>query len=73
MGDIKNPYNDYIKSGRWKCTDSPTGAHFWVERDGKFLCKYCGEERPVPHDNAFTAPIPMVGKVKGMWLKGTVI
>ena len=40
---------DYIKSGRWKCELSPTGAHYWIEMledgDGEFSCSYCKEIR----------------------------
>ena len=41
-----NDYQEYIKSGRWKCPDSPTGAHHSqeIKREGQygyFLCKYC--------------------------------
>lgn len=37
---------EYVKSGRWKCAESPTGAHHWVEKEkgattGLFICKYC--------------------------------
>lgn len=37
---------EYVKSGRWKCPTSPTGAHHSseVSREhghGLFLCKYC--------------------------------
>lgn len=41
----------YIRSGVWKCKDSPTGAHHWkqdVDPESKltldempFICKYC--------------------------------
>lgn len=44
----------YLKSGRWKCSTSPTGAHQWfVEELGqrrrvrfnKQVCRCCGEIR----------------------------
>lgn len=41
----------YIDSGSWKCEDSPTGAHHWVQNvdpdsglsldDMPFVCKHC--------------------------------
>ena len=34
----------YIKSGLWRCSESPTGAHYWIITD-KMRCKYCDEER----------------------------
>lgn len=43
--------SDYMKSGRWKCPKSPTGAHYWIEakvkrvEPGTFVCKYCWEVR----------------------------
>ncbi len=38
---------EYIKSERWKCVDSPTNAHHWMEVDdsGIFRCKHCGDAR----------------------------
>ena len=41
----------YVKSKVWKCKDSPTGAHHWVQNvdpesnlnldEMPFICKYC--------------------------------
>ena len=39
--------NNYIKSGRWKCKKSKTGAHHWFIIEGIEKCKYCDEERTV--------------------------
>ncbi len=43
-------YQDYLKSDRWKCGKSPTGAHHWVERgtSGIFICKYCMDVAKFP-------------------------
>ena len=41
----------YIDMEYWKCTKSPTNAHWWVEKDystGNFQCKYCGKIRWFP-------------------------
>ena len=32
---------EYLKSGTWKCDESPNGAHFWIGDRHKFRCKYC--------------------------------
>jgi len=42
---------EYLKSGVWKCSSSPTGAHHWMQMTeserlrtrGYFRCKYCGD------------------------------
>ena len=43
---------EYIRSGRWICKPSPTGAHHWVEvpevKTGQFVCKYCYDNRKFP-------------------------
>jgi len=46
----KNPEHSYLKSEEWKCTKSPTGAHFWKETSkeyglGLFHCQYCSIDR----------------------------
>ena len=48
--NIERLDREYIKSGRWKCNDSPTNAHHWIEVDesGIFHCKYCGDARRYP-------------------------
>ncbi len=41
-------YDEYVKSGVWKCEKSPTGAHFWTVGPGehdqtRMHCTYCGK------------------------------
>jgi hypothetical protein len=39
---------EYIASGRWKCSKSPTGAHWWIEDTsdhGEFECRFCHRRR----------------------------
>lgn len=53
MALTKRDYTRYIEDGLWKCNESPTGAHFWIEfaqRDGygEFRCKYCLDTRWFP-------------------------
>lgn len=43
----------YLKSDVWKCEDSPTGAHHWIEikgpkTSGIFYCKWCGDAKKFP-------------------------
>jgi len=40
----------YIESESWKCEDSPTGAHHWIEIHGKgiYQCKWCEEVKEYP-------------------------
>ncbi len=53
MGRKAVTYNEYVKSDTWKCEDSPSGAHYWVEmvqtiklaKEGYFQCKYCSDVR----------------------------
>jgi len=40
--------SDYIKSGVWKCSQSPTGAHHSIITGGVMKCKYCGKESAIP-------------------------
>jgi hypothetical protein len=42
---------EYIRSGKWICKKSPTGAHHWVEdkyMSGIFMCRYCGKSKKFP-------------------------
>ena len=53
MARINKLDEEYIKSGRWKCPDSPTGAHHSHEvlREGQyayFVCKYCLNVQKLP-------------------------
>jgi len=50
---IPKQYEDYIKSGSWRCNASPTDAHFWIEVYGngnniKFRCVHCKELKLIP-------------------------
>ena len=49
---LEKEYAQYISSGRWICSKSPTGAHYWKEvtedESGIFVCKYCYEVRRFP-------------------------
>ena len=39
----------YIESGRWKCGDSPTGAHCWQHMKRQLWnCIHCGSWRYYP-------------------------
>ena len=39
-------FDKYIKTGRWRCLSSPSGAHCWIIGSGKIgECKYCGEKK----------------------------
>ncbi len=44
-------HQTYLKSGVWKCQESPSGAHHWVEKRGAstvygvFQCLHCSEEK----------------------------
>lgn len=42
-----NAHNEYIKSERWKCDKSPTGAHYWIGNHFMLKCKYCNEEKKI--------------------------
>lgn len=46
-------YEAYLKSDVWRCKDSPTGAHHWIEIGGPktagvFYCKWCGDAKKFP-------------------------
>ena len=32
---------EYLDSDRWKCKESPNGAHYWIIRNYEMTCKYC--------------------------------
>lgn len=50
MSGLDKLDREYVRSGRWKCDKSPTGAHHWVERspNGIFICKWCFDVRRFP-------------------------
>jgi hypothetical protein len=67
-------HDEYYASNKWRCTLSPSGAHYWVEigffrRTGHFYCKYCYDAREFPtHYNEsanFTHP-NTVGHLGGL-------
>jgi len=35
----------YLERTAWRCQESPTGAHSSIEKDGQFVCIYCGQTR----------------------------
>lgn len=43
----KQAHDDYVQSGRWKCEQSPTGAHYWIGDSRMIKCKYCGKEQKI--------------------------
>ena len=47
MPNVLQMDKDYILAGRWRCDDSPTDAHHWIESDesGAFVCRYCHKSR----------------------------
>jgi len=53
MGRIPNilaEHRRYVESGVWKCSKSPTGAHYWIIESRVMVCKYCKERRKVPRE-----------------------
>ncbi len=44
-------HQSYVKSDVWRCQESPSGAHHWVQKTGPsivygtFRCLHCREER----------------------------
>jgi hypothetical protein len=43
----RQTYAEYLKEDSWRCSNSPTGAHYWLIDKGQMVCKYCSEARPV--------------------------
>jgi hypothetical protein len=47
----------YVSSGVWRCEESPSGAHHWVEKTGPatiygtFRCLHCCKENAPPAVN----------------------
>jgi len=58
---------EYVKSERWKCVKSPTGAHVWVEMQDeirltpKFRCRFCHEVKSFPAEKLFSKRLPKKG------------
>ena len=50
---VEKKYAKYLRSGCWICTDSPTGAHHWIEdheeKQGTFVCIHCREVKEFPY------------------------
>jgi len=64
-------YEQYLTSDVWRCSNSPTGAHHWVEiqhavgedfHTGLWYCKYCMDGKKFPKD--WAACNKMVGVIK---------
>jgi len=67
MGRKALTYERYLASDLWKCIDSPTGAHHWVEiqhaedfHTGLWYCKYCMDSKRFPKD--WDACYDVIGK-----------
>lgn len=50
---ISAEYRAYLNSDVWKCAESPTGAHHWVEIrkymvKSLFLCIHCKDAKEFP-------------------------
>ena len=56
--DFKKSHADkqYMESGSWRCSDSPTGTHHWIitrVKTGEIItCKYCKETRRLSRANS---------------------
>ncbi len=37
--------SEYLTNELWKCSQSPTGAHYWLIINQGMTCKYCSEIR----------------------------
>ena len=42
---VKQEDEIYVKSGKWKCSNSPTGAHHWLIKGREMSCGYCNKVR----------------------------
>lgn len=68
-------HKEYLESGVWKCTQSPTGAHYWVEINkneetrGLFLCKYCLDVKRFPVGWGEAVAATASGKIRPIILK----
>jgi hypothetical protein len=38
---------EFMASDRWKCSKSPSGAHYWIIQSGQMTCKYCELSKPM--------------------------
>jgi len=42
-------FQEYLLKDTWKCTESFTGGHYWIAKEGQeFICNFCGEIRDMP-------------------------
>jgi hypothetical protein len=41
---------EYLKSGAWKCENSPTGGHWWNCNREPAVCKICGKVKSTLSD-----------------------
>jgi CRISPR/Cas system-associated exonuclease Cas4 (RecB family) len=40
-----NCRTEYLAEEQWRCSKSPTEAHYWVIVSQSMTCKYCSENR----------------------------
>ena len=40
-------HDEYMQLGAWKCSQSPTGAHFWIGDCFVLKCKHCRKTKNV--------------------------
>ena len=42
-------YKKYLASDSWRCSESPVGAHYWVQKDlnkrGMYTCIHCDKAK----------------------------
>ncbi|MDD5704151.1 MAG: hypothetical protein PHU23_19125 [Dehalococcoidales bacterium] len=50
---------EYIDSGSWKCSQSPSGAHHWIIEHNQMTCKHCQNIRQLTN-TAFNYIQPQV-------------
>ena len=48
-------YEKYIKSEKWKCSQSPIGSHHWIVSNPKqtMTCKYCNKSIKVDNRSVY--------------------
>ena len=47
---------EFLGSSRWKCEQSPSGAHHWIVHSYNQTCRYCNLTK---QDNAFRPGYPI--------------
>lgn len=40
-------YQEYLSRKKWKCSKSPTGAHYWKGDETCLICEYCGKKKDI--------------------------